>query len=62
MATFGSQVRPETPSLLKLQFKPSLQFMSYLAEITTISVKTFRSSSVRKFNVQFPSRTLMYFD
>lgn len=36
--------------------------MSFLAEITTISVKTFRSSSVRKTIIQFPSRTLMSFD
>ncbi|KAG8217356.1 Rft protein-domain-containing protein [Butyriboletus roseoflavus] len=35
MATFGSQVRPETLALLKLQFNSSLQFMSHLAEIAT---------------------------
>ena len=49
-------------SLLKLQFKLSLQFMSFLAEISTISVKTFRSSSVRRIHIRFPSRTLTPFD
>ena len=52
----------DSVSLLKLQFRPSLQFMSFLAEIATISVKTFRSSSVRRMHIHFPSRTLTPFD
>lgn len=33
-----------------------------MAEIATISIKTFRSSSVSELNLQFPSRTLSLFD